>query len=481
MADQGGDTDRDRWARLRLLIIGQLLAAPPPRGMLRSRLVELSGQTWRHPTTGAEVRFGVSTLERWLAMARSGPDPTAILATQPRCDAGVQRAISETLAAAIKAQYAEHPGWNIQLHYDNLKSALGAEAVPSYPTVRRYFLTCGLHRQVPAPSGPQGTLKPVGPNEIRSYEATHVGSLFHLDGHVGSLKVLTRKGEWIVPVGLCVIDDYSRLIGHLQWYPHENTECLVHCFVQALQRRGLPRALHSDNGSPMISGEFTAGLHRLGILAHTTRPRSAWQNGKQENLWNRVEQRLMAMLESVPNLTLEQLNQASYAWVEFEYQRHPHRELSGTPLERFVAGPSVLRECPSSEDLRRAFRIEVTRKQRLSDGTVSLDGRRFEVPQAFGHLRELHLRYSRWDLSCADLVDARSGAILATLHPLDKSRYADGRRRRLLSPPTVALAPSPTAGMAPRLRELLAQFAATGIPAAMIDHEDSPQDPEVPS
>ena len=46
---------------------------------------------------------------------------------------------------------------------------------------------------------------------------------------------------------------------------HENTECLVHCVSQALQRRGLPRAIYSDNGAAMTSGEFTTGLHRLGI------------------------------------------------------------------------------------------------------------------------------------------------------------------------------------------------------------------------
>ena len=471
MVDCDGQADRDRWARLRLLIIGQLLAAPPPRGTLRARLTELAQRTWRHPISGADVRFGVSTLERWYALARRGPDPTAMLATRPRADAGQQRAISAVVAAAIQAQYAEHPGWSVRLHHDNLVSALGAAAVPSYPTVRRYLLACGLHRQVAARGRPQGALKPLGPNEIRSYEATHVGSLFHLDGHKASLRVLTRRGEWIQPLGLCVIDDCSRLICHLQWYAaNENTECLVHCFSQALQRRGLPRALHNDNGSAMIAGEFTAGLHRLGIGYHTIRPGAAWENGKQENLWHRIEERLLAMLESVPDLTLKQLNEASYAWVEFEYQRTVHRELDGaTPLQRFLAGPSVLRECPDSETLRRAFRIEVTRKQRLSDGTVSLDGRRFEVPQAYAHLRLLHLRYARWDLSQADLLDARSGAILATIWPLDKKRHADGRRRRVVAP---AASPAPASGMAPRLRELLAQFAATGLPAAMIDHDD---------
>jgi putative transposase len=186
----------------------------------------------------------------------------------------------------------------------------------------------------------------------------------------------------------------------------------------------------------------------------------------------------MAMLESAPNLTLEQLNEASYAWVEFEYQRKVHRELGGaTPLERFTTAASVLRDCPSSEALRRAFRIEVTRKQRLSDGTVSLEARRFEVPQAYGHLRELHLRYARWDLSQADLVDARSGAVLQTIHPLDKSRYADGQRRPRIAcdvatAATVAAAPRPHCEPPALLRELLGRFAATGLPMAMIHHEE---------
>jgi transposase InsO family protein len=293
---------RDRWARLRLLIIGQLLAAPPARGELKQRLADLSRQIWRHPIHGGDVRFGVSTLERWLALARRSPDPAALLATVPRSDAGSMRAIGAELAEAIRVQYAVHPKWHIRLHYDNLKITVKEGELPSYATVLRFFRAEGLWRQRKPVSGPQRSAVPDGTREVRSFEATHVGALFHLDGHQGSLKVLNRHGEWITPIALCVIDDYSRLIAHLQWYAHENTECLVHCVSQALQRRGLPRTLYSDNGSAMISAEFSTGLHRLGILPLTTRPRSAWMNGKQETLWGRVEHRLMAMLDAVPNL-----------------------------------------------------------------------------------------------------------------------------------------------------------------------------------
>ncbi|MCR4299843.1 MAG: DDE-type integrase/transposase/recombinase [Gallionella sp.] len=480
---------RDRWARLRLLIIGQLLAAPPARGELKQSLIDLSKQDWRHPIHGGDVRFGVSTLERWLALARRSTDPTTLLATKPRADAGCMRAISTELADAVRAQYAGHPKWNIQLHYDNLKLALDKDDLPSYATVLRFFRAEGLWRQRNPVSGPQRAAVPDGTQEVRSFEATHIGSLFHLDGHQGSLKVLNRSGEWIIPLALCVIDDCSRLICHLQWYAaHENTECLVHCVSQALQRRGLPRTIYSDNGSAMISGEFTAGLHQLGILALTTRPRSAWMNGKQETLWDRVEGRLLAMLDAVPNLTLAQLNEASFAWVEHEYHQTTHRELKGaTPLQRFLAGPSVLRDCPNSETLRSYFRIEVKRSQRRSDGTVSLDGIRFEVPQVFGHLHILNLRYSRWDRSQADIVDPRTGVIQATIHPLDKSRNADGHRRQISKPtglssrPVATLKGSKTQEKdlhTPLMRHLLAEFAATGMPPAYLEHDDSSTDPE---
>jgi hypothetical protein len=54
--------------------------------------------------------------------------------------------------------------------------------------------------------------------EVRSYEADYVGSLWHVDAHHGSLKVVTSRGEWYQPVLVGVINDRSRLLCHLQWY-----------------------------------------------------------------------------------------------------------------------------------------------------------------------------------------------------------------------------------------------------------------------
>ena len=181
----------------------------------------------------------------------------------------------------------------------------------------------------------------------------------------------------------------------------------------------------------------------------------------------------MAMLEGCRELTLERLNEATQAWVEGEYHQTLHSELGTSPLRRYLAGPEVGRPSPSSDALRRAFRAKVPRQQRRSDGTVSLEGRRFEIPSRYRHLGRLWVRYARWDLSRVDLVDEHTGAILCALYPLDKIRNAEGQRRRLApvaAAEAEALDPTsaPAAELAPLLRKLMADYAATGLPPAYL-------------
>jgi hypothetical protein len=83
------------------------------------------------------------------------------------------------------------------------------------------------------------------------------------------------------------------------------------------------------------------------------------------------------------------------------------------------------------------------------------------------------VRVARWDLSSVDLVDPRRGTHLGTLLPVDKERNAE-RRRRVLVDPAVATAPEPVpapAGIAPLLRQLMAEYAATGLPPAYVPHD----------
>jgi putative transposase len=469
---------RDRWARLRFAIVGPLLAAPPEPGQLYGALRELAAKTWRHPLSGADIRFAAATIERWFYAARHASDPVNRLRDRRRGDMGTFHSMAPQVIAALRTQYAAHPGWSVQLHFDNLKAALHGDALPSYPTVRRYLRAHGMARQarlVRTSAGALAARDRLEQFEVRSYEVEHVNALWHLDFHHGSRKVLTSGGDWVKPMLLGVIDDRSRLVCHLQWYLDETAASLVHGLCQAFMKRGLPRALMTDNGAAMLAQETTSGLASLGVLHQTTLPYSPYQNAKQESFWGRVEGRLMAMLEGEDGLALDQLNLATQAWVEQEYHRGMHAELRATPLQRYLDGPNVGRACPSAQALCAAFRVEVVRRQRRADGTFSLDGTRFEIPGRFRHLANVHVRYARWDLRRVDLVDPQDGSVLCAVQPLDKAANASGVRRRL-TPSVTVDAPTTPAGMAPLLRELLADYAATGLPPAYlpVNEEEKP-------
>ncbi len=469
-----------RWARFRFSIIGPLLSAPPEGGALKSTLEELSKKQWRHPTTGNPVSFSVSTLERWYYLAKRGADPVGALRTKRRTDAAKARKLGAGLKQVIQSQYRAHPGWSYQLHLDNLavqiKHAPELGVTPSYSTVRRYMTSNGFRKRRVVKqrhtAGAQLAQERLDHREVRSYEVEHVHGLWHLDFHHGSRKILGKNGKWHKPLLLAILDDHSRLVCHAQWYLDETAESLVHGFIQALQKRGLPRALMSDNGSAMISAEFTQGLERLSILHQPTLPYSPYQNAKQEVLWAQVEGRLMAMLEGEATLTLPLLNEATIAWVEFEYHRKWHSEIAGTPLDRYLKDKNVGRHCPDTAILSRAFCAEVKRKQRRSDGTLTLEGCRFEIPNQYRHLDVLHVRYTSWDLSSAFVVDPHSNTCLATLYPQDKAANADSIRRTLNpADNTIHHETSPT-GIAPLLKELMAEYASTGLPPAYVPKGD---------
>ena len=377
--------------------------------------------------------------------------------------------------------YRQHPSWSYQLHADNL-AALAKQtpelgSAPAYATVLRFMKAQGLfkrRRRGPAGSpGAQAAEHRFESRETRSYENPYVHGLWHLDFHHGSVRVLLDRGQWAYPLLLGVLDDHSRLCCHAQWYLSEGAEELCHGLSQGFEKRSLPRALMTDNGSAMVAAETVQGLERLGVVHETTLPYSPCQNGKMEVFWVQVEGRLLPMLEGVADLTLAQLNEATLAWVEMEYNRKPHSELGMSPGQCYRQHKDVGRPCPPSEQLRLAFTQEYGRNVRRSDGTVSLNGVRFEVPSRYGHFESVTLRAAAWDLSRVHLCDPKTGVILGRLFPLDKHLNASGQRAVKLpaSGATAAPVPPPSAP-APLLQKLLKDYATTGLPPAYLPKDE---------
>ena len=399
------------WARFRFSVVGSLLSSPPARGALKTAIRCLAAKTWSHPVTGRDVQF-LGRHHRAVVLHSTAPARRPRRRLAPRraqrlrqgvpgrgaCRAAlspVPRPPALELPTALRQPRRSGEGRSfaraapLLFHSPALHagSRLGAQAEASARRDAPAKLVRKMRRQT---------------REIRSYEAEYVGSLWHLDFHHGSLKVLTPGGQWLRPIALGILDDHSRLCCHVQWYLSETAEDLVHGLSQAIQKRGLPRALLTDNGSAMVAEEVTEGLLRLGIVHERTLPYSPYQNGKQEAFWGTLEGRLMKMLDGVAELTLEFLNQATQAWMEIEYNRAVHRETSSSPVERFAQAPDVLRSSPSSESLRDAFRLETTedsaseRWNDLARGRALRDSRQVSsLPRSDRALRPLGPRPGR--------------------------------------------------------------------------------------
>jgi putative transposase len=201
------------WARFRFSVVGSLLSSHPARGALQAAIRSLAEKTWTHPVTGRDVRFADVTIARWYYTARrQRDDPVSALRRAVRKDRG-KVSLAAEFAERLVLQYSEYPHWSYQLHYDNLaalvKGDLALGPLRSYSTVKRYMQAHGLVKKPRLrPSERSGEVRAERrrqTREIRSYEATHVGALWHPDFHHGSKKVLTHGGQWLRPIALGVL------------------------------------------------------------------------------------------------------------------------------------------------------------------------------------------------------------------------------------------------------------------------------------
>jgi transposase InsO family protein len=474
--------NRERWAGFRLSVVGRLLAAPPEPGTLRQHLEELAKKEWTHPTKGTPINFKFSTLEGWYYQAKAAHlNPAAALTRKIRVDAGTFKSLSPALKDAIVKLHLQYPRWTHWLHHANLvvmvdkTPALGP--VPSYSTLRRFRKAKGLlRRRGPRNAkgpGLEAAAKRLEERETLGFEAEFVNGLWHTDFHHGSRKVLTANGTWATPFLIAIVDDHSRIICHAQWYLAETAENAIHALCQAIQKHGLPHLFMHDGGSPFVAGEMADGLPRLGITPEKTLAYSPNQNGKQENLWGLFEGRLVPLFDRCPEITLKDLNVATQAFYSLDYHERLHSELGTTPMKRYMEARSVARPSPTVDELRFAFTIEQTRRVRRSDGTVPLEGTRFQLPLRYRHHEEVVVRYARWDLSFVTLVDPVSGALLGRILPRDTAKNADGMRRMLpVEEASEGQQPAVSDGPAPLLVDLLERAKNSGLPPAYLPKDE---------
>jgi putative transposase len=351
---------------------------------LATALAAAAARRWGDQT------YGLSTLERWYYAYRVGG--FAALEPQPRLDKGQSRALSPAAAAALVALRRQHP----QVHVATLRRQLEAQVViepgsVSLTTLYRYLKTHGLDPRTLKASGGATLSGPTKP-----FEFAHANQLWMADGMHGPR--LARPGAPPLRTFLlAVLDDCSRLCPHGQYYSAERLEHFLDTLRHAVQSRGVPEKLYTDNGGLFTSLHLQTICARLGIQLIHHQPYQAWSKGKIERFFQTVQTDFQQRLVFAPVGSLDELNRRFWQWLEGEYHRRPHRGLEdATPAARFAERSQGLRLLHDDLDVAGLFLARTVRRVRR-DATIALEGRIFEVPVALrGRLIEVHYDPFGW-------------------------------------------------------------------------------------
>jgi hypothetical protein len=176
-----------------------------------------------------------------------------------------------------------------------------------------------------------------------------------------------------------ILDDASRLIPHAQFYPNQGLDACLDCLRQAIAARGLPVRMYIDNAKIYRSQQLARIAASLGILIVHTPPYQPEGRGKIERYFRTVRDQFLNNLDRQQSLSLEQLNDRYWAWLENVYHRAEHSALASTPLLRWQRDIEQIRQLPPATDLRRLFFYRLNRLVRR-DCTFLLHNQYYEAP-----------------------------------------------------------------------------------------------------
>jgi len=198
-----------------------------------------------------------------------------------------------------------------------------------------------------------------------------------------------------------VLDDASRLISHAEFYAEQGLHAFLDCLRQAVAARGIPVRLYVDNAKQFRSPQLARIAASIGMMVTHTPPYQPEGRGKIERFFRSVREQFLANLDPKRTLTLVELNDRLWAWLEQVYHVSEHSGLGTTPLLRWQRDIERIRQLPPSSDLRRLFFYRLNRLARR-DSTFLLRGYFYEAPS---HLagKTIEVRFDPLDLSQVEI------------------------------------------------------------------------------
>jgi len=376
------DDKAEKTALFRYGLIAPLVLETLPRGELTRRAQEIAARLYDIPHS-MRRQVSVDTLLDWtLRYRRNG---LTALTPKPRQDRGQTRAVAPETAALIERLKRENP--------HRTGTALLRELAPtqagtlSASTLYRFLRVRGLtERQLLLDKA----------TAHKKYEAQYANQIWQSDMLFGPW--VQRSGGGKMQVFLqATLDDASRLIPHAQFYPNQGLDSFLDCLRQAIAARGVPTRLYMDNAKIYRSPQLARIAASIGILIIHTPPYQPEGRGKIERFFRSVREQFLAGLDPKALLSIEQLNERLWHWLDTVYHRHEHSALQTTPLLRWQRDIEQVRQLAPDADLRRLFFHRVDRLVRR-DSTFLLRNRFFEAPPHLAGQR-IEVRFDPLDLA----------------------------------------------------------------------------------
>jgi transposase InsO family protein len=380
------DDKAEKTALFRYGLIAPLVLETLPRGELTRRAQEVASRLYDIPHS-TRRQVSVDTLLEWsLRYRRNG---FTALTPQPRRDRGQTRAVAPETAALIERLKRENP--------HRTGAALLRELAPaqtgtlSASTLYRFLRARGLtQRQLLLDKA----------TAHKKYEAEFANQIWQSDMLFGPW--VQRAGGGKMQVFLqATLDDASRLIPHAEFYPNQGLDSFLDCLRQAIAARGLPTRLYMDNAKIYRSPQLARIAASIGILIIHTPPYQPEGRGKIERFFRTVREQFLNSLDPKALLSLEQLNERLWHWLDTVYHRREHSALETTPLVRWQRDIERVRQLPPATDMRRLFFHRVDRLVRR-DSTFLLRNRFFEAPPQLAGKR-IEVRFDPLDLAHVEI------------------------------------------------------------------------------
>jgi len=404
------DTRAEKIALFRYALIAPLVSETLPRGELTRRAEEIAARKYEIPYS-ERTSLSVDTLLNWVMRYRRGDFPA--LAPKQRCDCGQSRVVPPQLAELIERLKRENPHRTGMTLLRELALVSGTDSPGiSAATLYRFLKQRGLTAR-------QLLAAPVH----KKFEAERSNQIWQSDMLFGPY-VQGSGGGRMQAFLYAVLDDASRLIPHAQFYAHPGLGAFLDCFRQAVAARGVCTRLYVDNAKVYRSSQLARITASIGIFVIHTPPHQVQGSVKIDLFFRSLREQFLANLDPQRTVSLEELNQRLWVWIEQVYHRSEHGGLGTTPLLRWQRDIEHVRQLSPSTDLRRLFFYRLNRLMRR-DSTFMLRGQLYEVPPQFAG-QTIEVRFDPLDLSKVEIyfqgeAQAMARPIDAVINPLQSS------------------------------------------------------------